>query len=155
MICADNLSIRPAAPADHASILELYAQPDYNGASLDADAAGAVFAAMAAYPHFVPYVADLDGEIVASFCLMVFDNPAHMGMPIALIENVVVHNAYQGIGIGKEIMAHAGKTALEKGAYKLILATGMKRAKAHQFYEDLGFERYGYSYGLPLVEALS
>ncbi len=153
MMQPDDIVIRPATPADHVSILKLYAQPDYNGSCLDDKAAAAVFAAMAAYPHFVAYVAELENDIVASFCLMVFDNPAHMGMPIALIENVVVHDSYQGMGIGKQLMAHAGKTALEEGAYKLILATGMSRFKAHQFYEDLGFERYGYSYGLPLKEA--
>lgn len=152
MIRADDLIIRPANPGDQKSILNLYAQPDYNGASLDASAGEVVFAAMATYPHFVPYVAELEGDIVASFCLMVFANPAHMGMPIALIENVVVHEAYQGIGVGKALMDHAGQTASEMGAYKLILATGLKRTRAHQFYEDLGFERYGYSYGLPLRE---
>jgi GNAT superfamily N-acetyltransferase len=155
MTLMDTIEIREAIPADHAAILNLYAQPAYNGSSLDEDAAEYVFATMASYPHYVPYVSILNGEVIASLCLLIIENPAHKGLPIALVENVVVHDGYQGIGVGKAMMAYAGKVASEKGAYKLILATGANRTKAHEFYEKLGFERYGYSYGLPLREAQS
>ncbi len=155
MTLTDAIEIRDATPGDHAAILSLYAQPDYNGSSLDEDAAEYVFSTMANYPHYVPYVAILDSEVIGSLCLLIIENPANRGLPIALVENVVVHEAYQGIGVGKALMSHAGKVASEKGAYKLILATGMKRTKAHDFYENLGFERYGYSFGLPLREAQS
>jgi len=148
-----DISIREAAKSDEACLLALYAQPSFNGRSLDPDRAGTIFATMRDYPFYRPYVAEVEGRVVGTFCLLVLENPAHLGTPIAMLENVVVADDMQGKGIGKIMMNEAGRISTEEGAYKLILATGLKRSAAHEFYENLGFERYGYSYGLPLRES--
>lgn len=145
--------IRPALPQDYPALLALYAEPDFNGESLSAEEARPIFDAMRSYPFYKPFLLEVNDQPVATFSLLILDNPAHMGSPIAMVENIVVKSGWQGKGLGRRMMAEAGRIASSKGAYKLILATGLKRTGAHQFYEDLGFERYGYSYGLPLREA--
>jgi len=32
------------------------------------------------------------------------------------------------------------------GCYKLMLSSGIKRGRAHAFYEQLGFQKHGYSF---------
>src|SRR5690606_9389392 len=96
-----EISIRKATEADLPDLLALYAQPDFNnGRVTSLDAAKATLARMATYPDFAAYCAEIDGEIVGAFSLMVIDNLAHWGMSSALVENVVVANGHQGGGIG-------------------------------------------------------
>ncbi|MEX5218431.1 MAG: GNAT family N-acetyltransferase [Nitrospira sp.] len=56
----------------------------------------------------------------------------------------------QGQGVGKAMMAQAIKLCRERGCYKMVISSNLKRPKAHAFYESLGFERHGYSFRLML-----
>ncbi|MCW4114023.1 GNAT family N-acetyltransferase [Aurantimonas sp. MSK8Z-1] len=146
------LSFREGGEADLPAVLALIAQPDYSGAAMDEAEARGVLARMRSHPYYKLLLVE-DGDGVAGMlCLLVIDNLGHMGRPIGLVENVVVASGRQGTGLGKALVAEAGRRAAEAGAYKLILATGLGREGAHAFYERLGFTRYGYSYGLPLTE---
>jgi GNAT superfamily N-acetyltransferase len=47
-------------------------------------------------------------------------------------------------------MRFALERAHEKRCYKLMLSSNAKRARAHAFYESLGYERHGYSFRIDL-----
>ena len=139
--------IRPAKSTDLPGVLRLYGQPGLDdGAVLPLAEAERMFARFASYPDYVLYVAELEGEIVGTFALLIMDNLAHMGTPSAVVEDVVVDAAHQGHGIGRAMMNHAVSVCRRKGCYKMALSSYLKREKAHAFYDSLGFERHGYSF---------
>lgn len=146
------VSVRLAQEEDLPAILDLIRQPDFNSAAITLDEAKAVWKQMDSYPSCRTLVAENEGGVVGTLALILIDHLGHMATKIALVENVIVRASARNGGVGKALVHEAGRLAAADGAYKMILATGMKRAGAHQFYETLGFERYGYSYGLPLKE---
>lgn len=144
-----ELAIRKAVEADLPLLLQFYGQPSFNnGRVVSLDTAKAIFARMAIYPDFSIYLAELDGESIGTFSLMLIDNIAHWGTPTAMVENVVVTEHRQGEGIGRKMMQAAFRMAEAKGAYKVALSSGLSKPKAHAFYESLGFEKYGFSFRL-------
>jgi GNAT superfamily N-acetyltransferase len=79
------------------------------------------------------------------------DNLAHGCQPSGVVEDVAVHPARQGQGIGRQMMYFAMQRCRDAGCYKLALSSNLKREEAHRFYESLGFERHGYSFQVLLV----
>jgi GNAT superfamily N-acetyltransferase len=143
--------VRKASAADIAAVLGLYAQPDLDdGNVLPVDQAVALFERFGRYPDYTLYVAEQDHEIVGSFALLVMDNLGHLGSPSGIVEDVVVAPARQGNGIGQAMMRFALERCREKACYKLMLSSNAKRARAHAFYESLGYERHGYSFRVDL-----
>lgn len=146
-----NLVLRKITEADLPDLLALYAQPSFNdGQVIDRDAAKAIFARMASYPDYAVYFAERDGVTVGTFALMIVDNIAHRGTPLALIENVVIREGQQSQGLGTAMMNAGLALARAGGAYKVILSSNLKNERAHAFYEGLGFGKHGYSFRLEL-----
>jgi GNAT superfamily N-acetyltransferase len=146
------LTVRPAAEADLPAVLVLYAQPGMDdGRMLPLAEARRLLARFAAYPDYTLYVAELEREIVGTFALLVMDNLGHLGAPSAIVEDVVVAPSQQGRGVGRAMMDFARQKSIEKGCYKLVLSSNAKRERAHAFYEQLGYERYGYCFRLDLA----
>ncbi len=140
------MEIRPARREDLAAILALYADLETDGQVLDLPAAESIFARMQQYPNYTVYVAVAEGQIVGAFELLIMDNLAHVGAPSGIVEDVVVHPAWRGQGIGKQMMAFALEQCRQAGCYKLALSSNRKREAAHRFYEALGFQKHGYSF---------
>jgi len=140
------VEIRPARREDLAAILALYADLETNGQVLDLPAAESIFARMQQYPNYTVYVAVVEGQIIGAFELLIMDNLAHVGAPSGIVEDVVVHPAWRGQGIGKQMMAFALEQCRQAGCYKLALSSNRKREAAHRFYEALGFQKHGYSF---------
>jgi GNAT superfamily N-acetyltransferase len=142
-----EFSCRQATAADLAGILRLYAQPDLdNGEVLSVPEAEDFFERIARYPDYHLYVTVCDGQIVGTFALFIMDNLGHLGAPSAIIEAVAIAPAWQRRGIGTMMMQHALRICAEKGCYKALLSSNLKRDKAHRFYESIGFTRHGYSF---------
>ncbi|HQF56028.1 MAG TPA: GNAT family N-acetyltransferase [Fibrobacteria bacterium] len=145
-----TLKIRPATESDIDAILSLQAQLGQDdGVALTTDQALAVLRRMAAYPDYGVRVAELDDGVVGCYALLVMDNLAHLGAPSAIVEDVVVDASCRGQGIGRAMMHDAMCVAREKGCYKLVLNSNLRRLDAHRFYEGLGFERHGVSFQVP------
>ena len=140
------MEIRPARREDLAAILALYADLETDGQVLDLPAAESIFARMQQYPNYTVYVAVVEGQIIGAFELLIMDNLAHVGAPSGIVEDVVVHPAWRGQGIGKQMMAFALEQCRQAGCYKLALSSNRKREAAHRFYEALGFQKHGYSF---------
>ena len=142
-----SVSCRVASREDIPGVLRLYAQPDLdNGKILPLSEAERRFERMTDYPDYKIHVAFSDTQLVGTFALLIMDNLAHMGAPSAVIEDVAVDPEWQGRGVGKQMMKYALRICGEKGCYKAVLSSNLKREGAHAFYESLGFEQHGYSY---------
>ena len=143
-----GLTIRRAGKPDLPAILALYAELN-SGRVASLDQAEALLDRLSsAYPDYGLYVAEVDGAIVGTFCLVILDNIAHWGTPSGLVESVVVSSGHRGGGLGQAMMREAFRLAQARGCYKLALSSNVDAKPAHAFYERLGFERYGYSFRL-------
>ena len=94
-----------------------------------------------------------DGTVMGALTLLLLPLMGHNGAPSALVEDVAVHPVMQREGLGRQLVQHAMALAREAGCYKLALSSDHQREGAHAFYERLGFERQGVSFGVSLVEA--
>jgi GNAT superfamily N-acetyltransferase len=139
--------VRKARAEDLARVLELYAQPAMDdGRVLDEASARDIWSRFAGYPDYHLYVAELDGNVLGTFALLIMDNLAHQGTPSGIVEDVAVAPGMQGQGIGTAMMEHASAICAERGCYKMVLSSNLRRGPAHQFYEKIGFQRHGYSF---------
>lgn len=142
----DSITLRPAEPRDLAGILALHAELESDGRTLDTASAAALFERIRSYPDYHIFVAVSGEAIVGTFALLIMDNLAHQGAPSAVVEDVVVSAAHRGGGIGRQMMHFAMERCKQAGCYKMMLSSNLTRAQAHKFYQDLGFERHGYSF---------
>ncbi|MCJ2019138.1 GNAT family N-acetyltransferase [Methylobacterium sp. E-065] len=143
-----DLTVRRAGTPDLPAILDLYAELNSGRVASLEQAEALLDRLTRAYPDYGLYVAEVDGAIVGTFCLIILDNIAHWGMPSALVESVVVSSGQRGGGLGRAMMHEAFRLAQARGCYKLALSSNVDAKPAHVFYERLGFERYGYSFRL-------
>ena len=59
----------------------------------------------------------------------------------------------RGVGIGRQLMAHAVAVAAERGCCRVGVSTAFRRQAAQSFYDTLGFGRFGYHYLYPVSSA--
>lgn len=140
-----DLNIREATRADLPALLDLYHELD-GGETLSLTKAEQLFARIRSYPDYRLYVATIEQSIVGTFALLIMDKLAHGGAPSGIVEDVVVHSDWQGKGIGAEMMRFAMEQCSKAGCYKLALSSDLKREAAHRFYENLGFQKHGFSF---------
>ena len=104
----EDIVIREAREADVARILELYheagieAEPGFT-----LEEAREQLALFLRYPSLRVFVAELQGEIVATYELLIMDNLAKRGRRSGVVEDVAVSPRLQGQGIGRAMMRHA------------------------------------------------
>lgn len=146
-----EIIIRQATLNDLSGILHIYAEALDNGKVLSFEKAQEIFIKQQQYPDYKVFVAEDNQRIVGTFALLIMENMAHMGTPSAVIEDVGVLPTMQGKGIGKLMMEYALNYAKEKGCYKMSLSSNLRREKAHQFYESLGFRKHGFSFLMNLT----
>lgn len=146
-----EIFIREASLNDVKDILHIYAEALDNGKVLSVEKAQRIFLKQQQYPDYKVFVAEFEQQIVGTFAVLIMENMAHMGTPSAVVEDVGVLPTIQSKGIGKLMMEFAMDFAREKGCYKMSLSSNLRREKAHQFYESLGFQKHGFSFLIPLT----
>ena len=143
--------IRIAVKKDMPAVLEIYrGLTDDPKDTITLEEAGNKFDKIQTYPDYQLFVAEYENVIVGTFALLIMDNLAHRGEPSAIVEDVVVSRKMQGKGIGKSMMEYAMKLSSQKGCYKFVLSSHLKREQAHKFYESLGFLKHGFSFVVDL-----
>ncbi|HYL58647.1 MAG TPA: GNAT family N-acetyltransferase [Candidatus Acidoferrales bacterium] len=150
---APPIRIRKARVADLPALTALYAElhlDDYDYRPPTARAMRTAFAAIANNRDHQLLVAVEGGKIVGSLHVMIFRHLGHGLHPAAIVENVVVSASQRSRGIGEMLVVEAVKLARQRGCYKLSLTTNIKRARAHRFYERLGWRRSHFGYSLDL-----
>ena len=88
--------------------------------------------------------------MVGTLTLIIIPNLGHHGQPWAAVENVVVDSRLQGQGIGKALMAEAGRIARDHQCYKLVLSSNLIRKDAHEFYRRQGWRQTHSGFSLDL-----
>jgi GNAT superfamily N-acetyltransferase len=146
-----DLIIRQATLDDVKDILHIYAEALDNGKVITVEKAQKIFLKQQQYPNYQVFIALYEQQTVGTFALLIMENMAHNGTPSAVVEDVGVLPTMQSKGIGKLMMKFALKYAKEKGCYKMSLSSNLRREKAHQFYESLGFNKHGFSFLMELT----
>jgi ribosomal protein S18 acetylase RimI-like enzyme len=90
-------------------------------------------------PSSVLYLARMDGRIVGSLTLALYQIPTGLK---AWIEDVVVDEAARGQGIGEALNAAALDEARRRGAKDVSLTSRPAREAANRLYQRLGFRPY-------------
>lgn len=85
-------------------------------------------------------VAELNGDLVATFQLTFLQYLNFQGGVRAQIEAVRTSSKYRGMGIGTKLMEYAINRAKAKGCHVVQLTTDKSRKEAFRFYERLGFK---------------
>lgn len=145
-------TIRTVTPGDLPAVLDLYRQAGFgNGETMNIERAQALLSRIEAYPDYRLYVVvEATNQPIGTYALLIMDNIAHNGRPLAVVEQVVVTSARQGEGLGRFMMHHAMNEARAAGCYKLQLSSHTRFHDAHAFYDSLGFTRHGYSFYVDL-----
>jgi GNAT superfamily N-acetyltransferase len=146
-----DLIIRKATLDDVKNILNIYAEALDNGKVITVEKAQEIFLKQQQYPNYQVFIALYEQQTVGTFALLIMENMAHNGTPSAVVEDVGVLPTMQSKGVGKLMMEFALKYSKEKGCYKMSLSSNLRREKAHQFYESLGFKKHGFSFLMDLT----
>jgi len=120
--------------------------------SLTAELARAGLRSIQAYPCYKIFLGFLDGCPVCTYSILIAPNLSRGGKPWAVVENVIISELYQGLGIGRRMMEHAIALAVLEGCYKLSLSSSIVRLGAHAFYKKIGFIREGIGFYFNLEE---
>jgi GNAT superfamily N-acetyltransferase len=105
----------------------------------DIDRYHAAFEAMAAEPGNAVIVGEREGEVVATYQLTFISGLSRNAMRRAQVEGVRVAPGLRGLGIGAAMMRDAEARARAAGCGVVQLTTDSTRARAHDFYDRLGY----------------
>lgn len=141
-----SLEICLAGGEDWLVLNQLYADMD-GELPLGSDRAEEVFTQITQTPNYYIYLARLNQQPVGTFSLIYLPTMMHRGYhKFAVLDAVTVISSMRGRGIGSQMVKAAIQLSAEAGCYKVTLSSNLKRHRAHQFYESLGFEQHGWSF---------
>ncbi|MGH9041020.1 MAG: GNAT family N-acetyltransferase [Acidimicrobiia bacterium] len=90
-------------------------------------------------PHRALLMATIDDEVVGTADVLVVANLTHGGRPWAVVENVVVDEAWRQQGIGRALFGEIEAHTQAAGCYMVQLLTLKHRHDAHAFYASIGY----------------
>jgi GNAT superfamily N-acetyltransferase len=90
-----------------------------------------------------------NGKEIGRCYIYIIKNDLHKE-PYALLEDVYVDENYRGKGIGTELVKRAIELAKNLGCYKIIATSRFERNNVHEWYEKLGFKKWGYEFRMDL-----
>jgi GNAT superfamily N-acetyltransferase len=99
------------------------------------------FAAASQDKNYALIVAELASGQLAGFMELVVERLID-AEPRVDVAGLVVSASCRDRGVGRALMAHAEKWALDRGCHIVHLRSNLKRAGAHAFYEHLGYEHF-------------
>lgn len=138
-----NIDIRLAEPGDVPRLMHLYAQliPDVRPSH------GAVERALARISadsdRSVIVVAELEGEVVGTCQLIVYDNLIRSPQRKAVIDSVVVDEPVRNHRIGKMMIRWSLEELKNRGCAIIYVSSASIRDVAPRLYKSSGFETFG------------
>jgi GNAT superfamily N-acetyltransferase len=144
------MQIRSGVEGDLEQLFVLYSQLGQPDNPLTRERLHETWQRLIAAHGFELFVAERDGHLLGTFLFAVLEALGARCRPVAIVEDVVVDEAERGTGIGRAMMHFAMERATAAGCYKLMLSSNREREAAHRFYEELGFEKHGYSFQVML-----
>lgn len=70
--------------------------------------------------------------------------------PYGFLEDLFVEEEYRSQGLGTSLIKAAIKEAKKLKSYKILATSRMERQKIHDYYERLGFKKYGFEFRMEL-----
>jgi GNAT superfamily N-acetyltransferase len=137
------MKIRRIAADELPDLLGLYAMLHPEDPVVDANAPEVrqLWQRILADPNLRYYVAEQDGEVIATCTLTIIPNLTRGLRPYGVIENVVTNHAYRKRGFATKVLQFALDDAWQNCCYKVMLETGSKEEETLGFYENAGFTR--------------
>ncbi len=136
----DTIHLRPAVPADIPLVLELiaglaeYERLAHEAVATAADLEAALFGPR---PAAEVVIAECDGQ-PAGFALFFVSFSTFLGKPGLYLEDLYVLPALRGRGIGRRLMVHLARLALERGYGRFEWSVLDWNTPAIDFYRGLG-----------------
>ncbi|AFY34824.1 GNAT family N-acetyltransferase [Calothrix sp. PCC 7507] len=141
-----TVDIRIASREDLPLLIQLYAEMD-GESPLQSEQAADIFTEITKISNYHIYLAFQNQEPVGTFSLLYAPTMMHRGYhKFAVLDSVTVTPQVRGQGIGTQMVKAALQLSAEAGCYKVMLSSNIRREKAHQFYQSLGFEQHGWSF---------
>ncbi len=134
------VAIRAAVPADAALILAFIRElGDYERLSHEVVADEAALAAhlFGERPRAEVAIAEVDGD-AAGFALFFHNFSTFLGKPGLYLEDLFVRPAFRGHGVGKRLMTHLARIAIERDCGRFEWSVLDWNAPAIDFYRGLG-----------------
>jgi GNAT superfamily N-acetyltransferase len=95
------------------------------------------FGEVSSAPDHSVLVAETAGRVVG--LMHVFARPAIENPREAVVQAIVVDEAFRRAGIGRQLMSAAERWGSERGCRSVVLSSNTVRAPAHAFYATLGY----------------
>lgn len=145
-MASDTFVIRRAREEDLPQLIALFAEDAVGGHGDTTDAEAyedylRAFHVIDSAPNEQLYVAEREGEVVATYQLTFLRSLTGRGAPNAMIEAVQTRADLRSQGIGAALMRHAEQEARRRDCRLLQLMSNAARTDAHRFYERFGFVR--------------
>lgn len=135
----NKVTIRTATAGDAPFLSELLAQLGYPAT---AEEIPQRLSALENFPHALALVA-LDGPSVVGLITAHMIPSVHAKEPIAMLTTLVVAETHRGKGIGSQLVSGAERWAVENGAGRVSVVSGLQREESHHFYENRDYKRTG------------
>lgn len=97
----------------------------------------------------VKFTAHEGGKIIGRAFLYILKNDLHPE-PFGFLEDVFVEENFRKLGYGRKLVLAVIEEARARGCYKLIGTSRTSNEKVHQFYERLGFTKWGHEFRIDL-----
>lgn len=81
-----------------------------------------------------------DSKILGMVSLLYSISTA-LGGKVAILEDMIIHQAFRGKGLGKELLSEAISFSKERNCLRLTLLTDFNNDVAIQFYQQAGFKK--------------
>jgi GNAT superfamily N-acetyltransferase len=134
--------VREAVRADLDSIVALLREDvirELDESEVPSEAYADAFDEITADAHQQLLVGEVGGEIVATAQLTWVRHLTYVGGLMCNVESVRVRSDLRGHGLGRELMEHVVDLARARGTVRVELTTNARRARAQEFYKELGF----------------
>lgn len=137
---APAIALRPATRTDVPQILGFIRElAEYEKLAHEAVAteAGMSEQLFGAHPAAGVVIAEVDGQ-PAGFALFFQNFSTFLGLPGLYLEDLFVRPQYRGLGLGRRLMAHLARLAVERGYGRFEWSVLDWNAPAIGFYRSLG-----------------
>jgi GNAT superfamily N-acetyltransferase len=138
------MNVRSAEPRDFDAVTALLEELGRNPVTDEIrDRCRELYAAQVSDPAADHLVAENeDGEIVG-FCSLHFRSRLNYSTPQAWVPDLIVRERLRGTGVGKALLEHAERRAIERDCWEITLESAHHRLEAHRFYVAFGMRDAG------------
>ena len=131
--------VREAVARDLDALLELYLYLHEDSIPEHDDLLQRTWERMMSDENYHIIVLETGGKIVSSCTCVIIPNITRNVRPFALVEYVVTHEDYRGMGYATKCLDFARTIAEKENCYKIMLMTGSQKAETLGFYKNAGY----------------